>query len=726
MKIAPIQLTTPIFRYKTVVHHFTPRKPTVFERRLLHVHDRLATHETYNGISLERIFSDILGVGEPDALIQPALEQLVMLEVLRCQTDFSTLRTLSLRDLERTPRGDQMLQEDMLPAVSVDNVVTHLYDPIGQVLIGNGKERSLRNEPSSLAVSHEPFQKAYPASLIGQAIPQAGYDWWHPNSRIANLRRGKTEVLWREAKGAIDLSDQGRLSFVFPDEALTAYVNGLDDITLFEQFVRPVLVPGAEPQWQKLLGSQDSRELCPLVRALFPVSELAERVDWKGGVRLVRELPNVLPAPKEAPGRTAIVIFHDSETPEEDGVHWNPDRDGALIRLAEPFPIPDGFYWNGNGSCLGASRLSLSIGNSRHTIPLAYAYKEDCLPERLHASLAVIAQKLVRSERPEDRMIAVLWQPPDEVWASLFAGLSEQKTDFAESVAVLLTCRERFQALTGTSRVPDWDVRVCDLFMSWLDRQEDVLPIDALSKTVSALARCDVHDQEGLVEAAKAVQDEVAPPESMEDLKGILDVLQMIAPLDQLPFPSPLYTHEVLRDYVSRFVGDAFESLLADRSPLEKTLRVLKELQGRLRSFLGRASSGDTASTPQAFTVSACVDRNALRETCNQWVREWSRLIEIAPSLTGVLPGTAMLRIHRDVERLRGLLGKPKDRQPTYSNGQTSSGQQRIHRHKSEDRPSHPGYVSDKQDRNARPQMPDESAQAALRNVQTDKEANHE
>jgi len=663
VEVTSIRISVPLFRYESVVHHFTPRKPTVLERAILRVHDRLARNESYNAIRLDRIFEEILCVAEPDALIQPALEQLVMLGVFRCRADFSSLRNLSLRDLERTPTGDAMLRENMLPAVPVDNEVAHLYDPIRGVLVGRAMDKTLRRDKSPLSLSEEPFKDAYPSQLIAQAIPQAGYDWWHPTSRIDRLRRVKVEVFWGEADGKVCVSDEGRLSLQFPDPSLTSYVNRLDEGMLFEQFIQPVLKK--EPtrdEWP--LGKLEFRELRGSIEALFPISDLAHKANGAGRVRFVKDLPGLVAAPAEAPARAAVVVFGHADALSQGDVRWNPEGNGVRIRLSDSFPLPGGVCWDGNGRCFGASVFDLYVGNSRRAVPLGYAFKADRLAQALPPALLALEGKLAASGQPDNRLAALFWRSAEEVWKKLFADLSGQQQDFIESVKVLQACRARFQKIAGNDGVPSWDEGVCGLFARWLGQQAHALPLDRLAPAIAALAQCQVKDPERLGQIAGTLLEKVQPPTNVGELEAIFKALEPIARPDKLPFPSLLYTAEVLADYASRFGQDGFGDLLHGRNFLEKALGALHGAYTHLQPALGSVSLADLPPGDQCRPALERADRKAAWRLCNEWVREWDNLLTVMPGWVKALPGTLVLRINRNVERLRGLLNEMNTSQP--------------------------------------------------------------
>lgn len=651
MQLASIRVSFPVFRYESVVHHYTPRRPTVLERQLLRVHNRLVGDHTYGQVSLARIFEDVLGLPEPDALVQPALEQLLMLQVIQCGTDISTLRKIGVRDLERTALGEHILRDDLLPATPVDNLVNHLYDPIRGVLFDEKKGPTLQRESQPIAISPELFQNAYPAALIAAAVPGEDHSWWHPNSVISRVQRRRTQELWHDEPGSVDLSDQGKLSVQFQDDALTAYVNGLSANLLEERILRPVLTGAHKPAWLEHLSGADFQALRPAFGDCFPVTELANRLTWSRGVHLVKSVPGLVEVPEPAPSGTVIIVFDDPDARLAGEVMWNQEEDAAIVRLPDPFPAPGIMYYDGKGCCMGASQFELEVGNTRRPVPLGYGQKEDAIPEGVRQALSQVEQKVRDLGDLRDLAITALWRPLSEVWEEIFEAADRGPGDFPAVAERLLTCRRRVHSLTGNKGVPGWDERICGLFLGRIARDLAPVRVDSLAPAIAALAQCQVSDQAELSQV-DVIVERIDPPNTIEEIEAVFGLLDPIGGVGHVPFPSTLYTDNVLIDYANRLTGNDLMSYLKGRNPLEQALLKLRQTHDRLCDVLGVRSLSDLDLSMQDQALLAKVEATDVVSTREQWLQGWDQLCTAGQDLSEILRDTTLSKIHRFVQGL--------------------------------------------------------------------------
>ena len=309
MNLGQVRVSFPVLQLKTRVFHSTPRPPTAFERMLLKLCDRFGSHATYNSISLERVFSDILGVAEPNLTVQPTLQELLDLDVLHCHRSTTSLGKITIRDLEITAeRGRQMLTDGMLPAQAQEADVTHFYDPVRRRFLSEKESRLLRRQPLSSSVDHTVFQDVYPEEEIRQRVPLDGYAWWHERSRIERLVRQGTEVQWLEVQGSIDL-EGGVLRVTLRDKDQTNYLNSLPGEELFNRILAPSLVGGFPDSFQAtLLAPTESAQLNNDNEATWlALPPLLEEFPGTEKVWLVNPRSLVKP-PAEAPAHRCFVV----------------------------------------------------------------------------------------------------------------------------------------------------------------------------------------------------------------------------------------------------------------------------------------------------------------------------------------------------------------------------------------------------------------------------------
>lgn len=242
------------------------------------------------------------------------------------------------------------------------------------------------------------------------------------------------------------------------------------------------------------------------------------------------------------------------------------------------------------------------------------------------------------------------------MWQELFGEATRSQEGFAENVEQLLAHRERIQALTGKDDVPDWDRRIADLLLEHLGRLADPLVPETAGQIVAALGRCQLKDPEHLGRGLVGVQERLQPPATLDEIEAVFGMFEPFGPAGHIPFPSRLYTDEVLRDYANRFPEEGFTNHLKDRNPLEQALRQLKAQQAALERTLGLTSLSQLPQAEEYSSILQEVDVMQALTACKQWTDKWDNLCRIGPALSQVLPGTGVVGIHESVHAVSQLL----------------------------------------------------------------------
>lgn len=399
-EICKINISFPVLRYKSAVNHSTPRKMTVIDKILLKTHDKFSEHDIYKDVSLEKIFTDIFCMPDPDGLVRPCINNLVMLGAFRPKKDIKALKYTALRDLELTPLGNQILKEGGLPAAPVENDIVHVYDPVLDRPLNKAGQRRLNDAKSNLSIDESPFLDVYPTETIARDIIENRPHWFYKNSRIDRIKRRKTSVLWSEATGALLVSEKGKLAFSFKDEARTGYVNGLDKDVLFKRFVTPLLTID-NGDFAKCLPTIDFKEVYPKIKRCFPVRQINRQIEFNKQMYFMQEIPGVFKAPSVAPDKTIVAIFNVPGAQSGGKIEWNENQTGLRISLPDPFPAPGVIYYNSKGCCIGASRFKLKLKNKSYETPIAYSYSEGHLLEELSLAKKKVEKCLEKTANAE-------------------------------------------------------------------------------------------------------------------------------------------------------------------------------------------------------------------------------------------------------------------------------------------------------------------------------------
>jgi rRNA-processing protein FCF1 len=665
MQIASVKVSFPILCLDSLVRHSTPRKPIIFERGLIELCATFSDNPKYNAVPLERIFREILRVPEPDTLVQPSLENLISLGVLRCSVpDPSCLEAVALRDLSLTPAGEEMYRIGVLPARPQDQHVSHLYDPVADKLLGNGKKEFFLEEPGSLSVSGEPFLDAYPKHLIAEQIPREGHPWWNKLGKIMDCELKKSEVRYRNREGQVLLTDTGSIRFEFEEPAHTAYVNHLESATLVNDFLKPVLHGDDGAEWQRALEPAEVQRVLPSAAEFFPVRSIPERLRFgDDGVHFVRHLPAAINVPSTPPSGGLVAFFAAPNAEPQDWIQWNEDRDGAFVYLSDPV-FPSGcFYADVNGANVCASTFDLRINDVPHSIPLGYSWNKDQAVQSSHEALQYLEEKLLDHGREDDIVLLLFWQRVENVWQEILTRVTGQCGDLNEAVENLIGYRDRVLQLAGRDALPSWEDDVGNLVAARIDVLPKPIGMEMLGTIISAITNAGLKSKKRLESLFQAILPKVQPPANLEELETMIDMFATFGKTAKIAYPSPLYTDGVVADYVRRFAEpDSIEQHLKERNKLEVVLKRLREEQDRLERIAHRESlvDFDTVNGFQA-SLKSC-DLSKALEHCGTWLKHWCSLEEVVPNLVELASGTELERIHRNVQSYReflaGLVGK--------------------------------------------------------------------
>ena len=595
MELTEIRVGCPVLQYVSSVTHSTPWKPTAVERMLLDMHDRLASHEDYAAIGLDRLFTDLLGV--PEAMVLAALDRLIVLQAMRTQANTQSLAQVSLQHLERTPLGGQLLTDGQLPGAAREDAATHTYDPVrGTLKKDMGSGRVVPERPRS-AVPAQAFQGVFPGELIQRAIPGENRGWWRLDTQVEGIRCKSTQVLWRVERGRVQVSERGDVTIQFEDAKLTDYVRKLDSATVWDQILRPGL--SATNGLQNELPPRDFATLSDTLADLFSIRDLPARLRLDEGVHLVELLPRADAVPVEAPARSAVLVFSDAEALSSAAVFWNEDGSGAAVHLPEPFPVPEALYAGLQGSCLGAGTFELRLGGDPISVPMGYALKPDHGGPPVQRALAQVQRLLMESDSEDDWTLPSVWLDPSEFWPALCRHIGQTAESVETALVSLGRARDRVRALTGKRRVPDWPDRVCDLVRAHLDVFRGSLTADAVEAVLSALDQWEWADGQVIAAVRERLDSGTQTPEQTGKSQAgeeSTPETYVLDPQGVIAHPHVLIHSLAARDVIAVVPGRIWEELAlarADPDRARNAAHVHRVLSARTDRGLVRAELKD-------------------------------------------------------------------------------------------------------------------------------------
>lgn len=658
MTLTQTRVSFPVLEIRSVVHHSTPRKPTAFERVLLQLCVHFGNDATYNNISLERIFIDILGVADPNAVVLPTLHELLNLDAIRCRKDTSTIGHIVIRDLELTERGQEMVDNDILPARPQDDEIVHLYDPVRQRFLSGSEEKTLRDLAGISAIDEMEFVEIYPGELILNDLKNASPNWLQANSRIEWLEKVETSIRWIDGTGNIELTNDG-FGLAFQDDAQTKYVNAMPAEQIFNQILRPALLgPWIDQTDQIDLGQLPPFELnssrqvhseswTTLASALSSYPE-AQKVWFVGMASLVV-------IPETAPAGHFFLVFNSVKDTGQASVSWNKDRNGAIVQFDSKFPI---------GNCVVATpqkmllihRLRIELGEDEHDIPLAYWSSRSDFRLPLERSLVALSRSLILNGDQEATLAPSLWTKPDEFWQVLLDRLEAEATEPLNDLESLLNWRTKYLELNDMKTIPDWDNHVLRLFRASSVLKGD-FDLEQAESVAKLLLKCGIASTPNIVEAIQLLIEHCSPPSGLQGFGRLSAILRDGGERWKAPYPSRIYSPNVVRESVQMFGQPILLQVFTNENDFELATLELQQIEMALATAIGVNSLAiENTYSPQVLL------RNAVTAICYDLVDEWERKFaayqRAYPEVLPYLPDTPLENAHRQITSFGVLLKK--------------------------------------------------------------------
>ena len=136
MQLFEQKIGFPLFGFNNVKITLTaPIIPTAFEKIAVKVIGRFANDDTYSTWSMNQVFTDILGIPEPDFILQRTLDELCVKGIIRCEHSVSDTARQQLHSFSLTEQGKRLQCENILYGVAQERSEDYQYDPIAEKLI---------------------------------------------------------------------------------------------------------------------------------------------------------------------------------------------------------------------------------------------------------------------------------------------------------------------------------------------------------------------------------------------------------------------------------------------------------------------------------------------------------------------------------------------------------------------------------------------------------------
>jgi rRNA-processing protein FCF1 len=652
--LTQIRVGFPILQLKTRVYHATPRSPTAFERALLGICDRFGKDATCNNIPIERIFVDIMGVADPSPVLSPTIQELVSMDVLRCQGDAESLDILILRDLEITERGRQMLAEDMLPAKSQENDEVFLYDSVRKRLLSTSEAKSFRAQSPALALDASVFEEVFPEQEIRTQILAGEYSWWNSSSRIERIERQSVSMLWRETAATVTV-EESVLRFSFKDTEQTNYVASLT----VEDVQRRILAPTFNVD-----RALDERV------AAFPLSELdgAGSADarWMPLSSALRDFPGnarlwlldvaaaYVARPKEANSHQVIICFDPSRDTDAIQVTWNEARDGCLVDVKEAFPLDDVLIASNEGVVRGR-RVRVKVGQEVVDLPMALYQSASIDNPGIVSSLSHIAVLLREGGMEDDALVPALWQPQVQFWREIVAQSEARALRLMEKLSTLQQIRKRFVELAGPLLPEAWDNVVADVVC---DALKSDIELDEAEDLINAIGQCRLTSSATVERTMQSVTERLPLPASIADFSRITTAIKKGCPTWRIPFPSRLYTLDVLAAIARDFPDPVLLETFSNDNAFENGLRELLQATIALNGSIGGKGLMGLATEEDCLALLKSTNATRISEQSEGWRHLYDAFVSRHSELQSHVPGSALAQMNDRIEKVITLTRK--------------------------------------------------------------------
>ena len=656
MNLGQTRIGFPVLQIQATVFHATPRSPTAIERVVLRLCDQFGSNPSYNNISMERVFEDILCVADPAPILVPTLQELVMLDVLRCRSDYSAIDRLAIRDLEITDRGRQMLVDDMLPARPQENDETYYFDPIRKRLLSGSEGKLLRPAASPIALDADGFREVFPEDQIRESIPRGSYSWWSPASRIERIERRSATMLWREVPAQITL-EQEEVKILLKDTDYTEYLAGLAAQELFERVLSPALLGDGS-----LVAGFTAFPTCRL-------SDFDGKGEWLTFPQAIADCQassrvwcvdgdgEAIGLPDEPGKRQAFIRFGASPASGSTNVRWNADRNGCEVNVAGT-SLLDGIWLATDKHRLFARRVQLRVGRDSWEVPLVCRAVWPDGSGGVSGLLAPLGEMLRSDGRGGDVFAPALWASEPDFWRDHCQHVLSEPHRLPESLDLMLQAKEAFVRITGAIQPSIWDAVVRQAIEVRLSDGSDKVGATELDAMMTAVAKCEPITAPTATSISKQVFDRLLPPAELDEFGKVAAAFRRGGPLWKIPYPSHLYNASVLTGIFRGFGGDVISGSLQNDNAFEQAIRRLDEGYRAINEAVGPA--GISSLTSEEARVGLLKTKNAtlIAEHAVTWYSRYESFSQAFPELRPHVQGSPLASLGEVIGHVAALMRK--------------------------------------------------------------------
>jgi rRNA-processing protein FCF1 len=391
----------------------------------------------------------------------------------------------------------------------------------------------------------------------------------------------------------------------------------------------------------------------------LPLPQVLTEFPEHARVWLVDSDAKFVSLPKQAGSRQAIIIFDQSIDSDGVVVKWNEARDGCLVTVKGVYPLRDAFLASNQFVSRGR-RIRLKIGQEQYEIPLVLRVDVAEESDGIAETLDYIATTFRRSGIDENAVVPALWQSEQNFWQSYLDDLNGHSFSFIEKVKRLQLTKKCFMDVVGEMQTNAWDSSIAHTFLAHLNQGEMIIHLDEMSELISAIQQCNLSSTNQVETIVQAAIERVQLPSSLLEFGQITAALRKNGPAWQVPFPSQIYTPEVLAAISHEFPKPILRDYFANENDFDKCLRELMQTYEEIISAVGASFEG--LVTEDAYLdLLKLPNAGKITDLAESWTNQYTTFSDkyrvIVPNLSGASLGSINDRIGTIVGLSRKLIG---------------------------------------------------------------------
>lgn len=414
MKLAVFPVTHPLYILEAVVSVQVPRLPTAFEKMILRMVDA-AAEPALSGVTLRGAFEDMLGIPDPESLLQPRLDELTGLGMLEAPAGDSALDAL-LSAWRWTDNGRAFWRRGRLPGRSRPETVRYVFDPFSDRLAALAPGGIPPGLPMPAAVSlPDEFDGVDLGPRIAASVPTEKHAWWRVGTEVMGVTTSFLETRWRKVELQVDCTSDGTLALsATSDKPFGQWLRNAEPEAIWDNILAPAL--GA--------NGKVGRESLELGSAIFamPASGLASVTQQHPEDSMLLVVPNSYRP--QASGADLVMLTTSDLTASvlEEPATKEP-TEPMVIRIPAPAGLPGTLRRLETRSPQGPQQavlegpVKLYWAGQERVATLQVGLSAEASQPFWEPIRHAMEEWLASSARPRELVLGLWFQPPADVMA---------------------------------------------------------------------------------------------------------------------------------------------------------------------------------------------------------------------------------------------------------------------------------------------------------------------